>query len=233
MSAKIFESKVIESEYSHPKVKCLKFSTPKSFKFKAGQYLSLTIISNGKKFRRPYSISSSPNSEHVGFCVKLNKGSESSSFVKKLKKGDNVELFGPLGKFVVDSKSKKKESIFISTGTGISPFRSMIPWLLEEGCKKKIILLKGFRNEKEILYNNEFLKLQRKYKNFEFHNILSKPKNKKFKDKGHVQDFFDKYVPKDFDGNFYLCGLRKMVMDVEKKLEKIGIKKNRIFFEEY
>lgn len=229
----MFESKVVELKNLNPKVKCLKFLTPKSFKFKAGQYLLLSIFSNGKKFRRPYSIASSPNSKEIGFCVRLNKGSESSDFLKKLKKGDKVELFGPAGKFIVDSKSKKKDLIFISTGTGISPFRSMIPWLLEEGYKKKIILLKGFRNEKEILHNKEFLEIKRKYKNFEFHNILSKPKNKNFKDKGYVQDFFDKYISKNFDGNFYLCGFKEIVKDVARELKKRGVKSNRIFFEKY
>jgi NAD(P)H-flavin reductase len=109
----------------------------------------------------------------------------------------------------------------------------MIPELLEKGHKEKIILLKGFRNEKDILHNNEFSKLKKEHNNFEFHNILSKPENKNFENIGHVQDFLDKYVPKDFKGDFYICGLDEMVEDVSRELKKRGVKSNGIFFEKY
>jgi len=104
---------------------------------------------------------------------------------------------------------------------------------LKKGFSNKIILLKGFVNENEILYDEEFLELQAKYKNFEFHNVLSNPKNKKFENKGHVQDFLDKYIQENFQGDYYLCGLSKMIDNVTKKLENMGFKKDRIFFEKY
>lgn len=233
MSIRIFESRILGSKYLNSSVKCLKFSVPKDFNFKAGQYLSLSVFIDGKKFRNPYSIATIPNNKFAEFCIKLVEGGKASDFVKNLKKGDEVELFGPAGKFVIDENSENKDLIFISAGTGISTFISMIPYLLKKEFKNKIILLKGFVNENEILYDEEFLKLQEKYKNFEFHNVLSNPKNKKFENKGYVQNFIDKYTPKNFQGNFYICGLGEMIDSVVKKLEDKGVKKNKIFFEKY
>ena len=233
MAIRIFESKILEIKSLNPSVKYLKFSLPKNFEFEAGQYVSLSVFVNGKKFRIPYSFATVPNDKFAEFCIKLVENGKSSNFIKTLKKGDEIELFGPAGKFIVNEYSKDNDLIFVSAGTGISTFIGRIPELLRKGFRNKIILLKGFNNEDEILYEKEFLKLQKKYKNFEFHNILSKPKDKNFKDKGYVQNFLDKYTPKNFKGDFYLCGLKEMIDIVVKKLERKGIKENRIFFEKY
>jgi NAD(P)H-flavin reductase len=196
--------------------------------------LSLSYYSNGEKFRNPYSIASPPNDKKfVEFSIKLSKNSDSSNFIKNLKKGDSVEFLGPSGKFTIDKNSEKKDLVFISVGTGITPLMSMISYLLKKGFKNKITLLKGFRDENEILYEKEFSQLQKKYKNFRFYNVLSRPKNKNFKCKGYVQNFLDKYILKNFQGDFYICGLNEMVESVTKKLKKKGINKNKIFFEKY
>ena len=230
---KIFESKILEAKFLNPYVKYLKFSVPKDFNFKAGQYLSLSVFIDGKKFRNPYSITTIPNNKFVEFCIKLVENGKASDFVKNLKKGDKIELFGPAGKFIINENSKNKDLIFISAGTGISTFISIIPDLLKKGFSNKIILLKGFVNENEILYDEEFLELQEKYKNFEFHNVLSNPKNKKFENIGYVQDFLDEYIQENFQGDFYICGLSEMIDSVTKKLENMGFEKDKIFFEKY
>lgn len=233
MSVKIFESEILEEKYISKNVKRLKLSIPKDFKFKSGQYLSLSYYFNNKKFRSPYSIASTPNKQFIEFCIKLIDKGKASNFIKNLKKGDKVELLGPAGKFIIDDGSKNNDLIFICVGTGITPFKSMIYSLLEKGFKNKIILLKGFRNKDEIIYEKEFSLLKEKYKNFEFHNILSQPKNQNFKDKGYVQDFLDKYIPKNFNGNIYICGLSEMIDGVIKKLKEKNISEKKIFFEKY
>ena len=233
MAIRIFESKILEIKSLNPSVKYLKFSLPKDFEFKAGQYISLSVFADGKKFRTPYSLATIPGNKFAEFCIKLVENGKSSNFIKTLKKGDEIELFGPAGKFIIDENSKNKDLIFISAGTGISTFMSMIPSLLEGGFKNKLIFLKGFKTEENILYDKEFKELESKYKNFSFYNILSSPKNKNFKNKGYVQNFLDKFIPKNFQGDFYICGLSEMIDIVVKKLENKGVKENRIFFEKY
>ena len=144
MSIRIFKSKVLEAKYLNSYVKYLKFSVPEDFKFRSGQYLSLSIFLDGKKFRNPYSIATPEGKKFTEFCIKLVENGKSSNFIKNLKEGDEIELFGPVGKFVIDKNSKKRDLIFISAGTGISSFISMIPSILEKGFKNKIILLISF-----------------------------------------------------------------------------------------
>jgi len=231
----IFLSTVLKiADLSHD-VKLLRISVPNNFEFLAGQYVSITIVdADGKKIRRPYSIASSPSKKgFIELCVKKVDGGLASNFIHNLKKGDIAEFLGPVGNFVINENSKNKDLIFVSTGTGIAPFASMIPSLLENGFKNKIILISGFRFEENILYNDEFSRLKKRYGNFEFYNVLSRPKNESFENKGHVQNFLVKYIPENFDGHFYICGLSQMVDGVKEKLNDLRIANEKIFFEKY
>ena len=229
---RIFDSEVLGAKNLNPSVRYLKLSVPEDFNFKPGQYVSLSVFRDGKKIRRPFSIASPKNSKnYIELCIKLIEGNKTSEFIKKLNKGDNVELFGPIGNFIVNDLNK--DLIFLSSGTGISAFISMIPTILNTGFKNKIILLKAFRDESEILYEKEFSGLEIKHKNFKFYNVLSQPKNKNFENKEHIQDFLKKYIPENFKGDFYICGLSDMIMSVKEKLISLGFPEEGIFYEKY
>src|SRR5208283_4949130 len=118
---KIFNSKVLEIKDLTSDVKLFRISVPNDFDFKAGQYLSLSVIRrDGKKIRKPFSISNSPlnKNKYVEFCIKIIQDGLASEFLKTLKKGDRLELFGPLGKFFVPSLDRNL--IFIASGVGIA-----------------------------------------------------------------------------------------------------------------
>ncbi|KKU10373.1 MAG: NUDIX hydrolase, partial [Parcubacteria group bacterium GW2011_GWF1_45_5] len=164
---KIFNSKILEARKISSDIKYIKFSVPGEFEFTPGQYLSVSRISDGKKLRTPYSIASSPGKGFAEFFIRIIDVGKASSYMGNLKKGDEIELFGPAGKFVIEESSKRKDLFFISNGTGITAFLSMISSVLEEGFGKKIILLAGFRNENEILCEKRLINLGKKFPNLE------------------------------------------------------------------
>jgi len=144
--------------------------------------------------------------------------------IDKLKKGDKIELLGPLGSFKISEESKNKNIIFISTGVGIATFMSMIPYLLEKDKKNKITLLTGYKNKEKILYDNYFNNLEKIHKNFNYYIALSKKKIR-------VQSLAEKYFDKNAD--YYLCGLKDMVSSVNMLLLKKSIPGKNIFIEKY
>jgi Na+-transporting NADH:ubiquinone oxidoreductase subunit F len=228
---KIFNSKVLEARDLTADVKSLKLSVPDDFEFKAGQYLSLSVIrEDGKKIRKPLSIANPEEKGIIEFCIKIIPKGLASEFVKTLKAEEEVELFGPAGRFVVNDSDK--DLIFIASGVGIAPFMSMIPDLLKRGFRKKITLLKSARNEKESLYDSKLNELREQNSNFEFYNIFSHPIAKK-QNQGYVQDFLEKYIPDNFNGNFYICGLNEMIEDVKRKLLSLGFKEEQMFNEKF
>jgi len=73
-----------------------------------------------------------------------------------LKEGDRVNVMAPMGHFFLKENAKEQDIVFVSTGTGIAPFRSMIPMLLAEDHFKTITLIAGYRHEEERLYHDGF-----------------------------------------------------------------------------
>ena len=233
----IFKSKVLEIEKPSQDLRILRFSAPEDFEFKAGQYLSLSVFrQDGAKIRRPLSIANAPDkkgkSNFIEFCIKLISGGLASEFIKKLKVGDEVELFGPAGRFTIDS-NEKMGLFFVASGVGIAPFVGMITDLLNKKYNGKVILLKSARSEKDSLYDKEFSELAKTHENFRFYNIFSQPRDSEGKNVGHVQDFIEKYLPKGFKGDFYVCGLQEMIAGTKEKLSDLGIEEARIFEEKF
>jgi len=94
--------------------------------FKAGQYLVLNIP--GENVAREYSIYSQEEAPYLDLLIKEVTDGKISKELKYLKVGTKLEVSGPFGFFVLrDNRlSHKNHFTFIATGTGISPFHSMI-----------------------------------------------------------------------------------------------------------
>jgi len=234
MAIKKIPSKILEIKSLTKDTKKFIISTPKNFRFKPGQYILLELKIKNTIQRRAYSIASAPNPKEnkIELCIKriIPKGFANEIF--KLKLNSKINFIGPIGNFFIDKKPKK-DLIFISVGTGIAPFKSMIEHLLKNlNFKKQIILIQGCRHEKDILYKKFFSDLEKQFPNFKQHIILSKPK-KECEFKGHVQNLLNKIVANPKNHNYYICGMNEMLSEVAEKLNFLGVKENQIYFEKY
>ena len=82
---------------------------------------------------------------------------------------------GPFGDFIL--RPPLRDTVFIASGTGIAPFRSMLHWLLAESDRhqgRKFWLLFGARREQDIYYREEFEHLAAEHANFHFLPTLSR-----------------------------------------------------------
>lgn len=224
-----FKSKIIESKYVNHNTKHITISVPEKFDFHPGQFVSLILFINGEEHRRPYSIASKPQKNKLELCIKILPNGKTTPTISNLKEGDELTVLGPMGTFYIYKKSLNKNIIFVSTGTGIAPFRSMIANLLENNFENNITLITGYRYKEDILYEEEFKEFKEKYKKFLYHRILSRTDDES--EKGYVQKLIDKNL--DLDADYYICGLKEMVNSVKEYLELKGISKGNIFFEKY
>ena len=213
-----FQSKVISNENITDDIKHLVLTTPNNFTFLPGQYISIIADSKEKKLRRPYSICSNPIKNKIELCIKIIPNGALTPQINNLKQGDKLEILGPLGTFRI--KDKEKKLIFISTGTGIAPFRSMIKDLLKNNHKKQITLIAGYKNNP--LYDKEFKSLSRKHANLTYKTALSS-KGKRVID----------LLPINPEADYYLCGLKEMIDSVRSKLTKGGVQMSSIITEKY
>jgi ferredoxin-NADP reductase len=230
-----YETTIEVTDLVTPRNMHLRFRLPegKEMHFHAGQFVQVFVPQPDKPRRTSYSIASAPqNGTFFELCVTHVDGGKSSSYLHSLKKGDKVTVLGPLGKFTL-REPLRSDSVFIATGSGIAPFRSMINDQLAKQTPKNLYLLFGNRFDDDIIYRKEWQDLAIKYKNFKYFFTLSRPTEKWIGAKGYVQEKIAEFIPNPKDKDFYICGLSKMINDVQDKLLSLGVSKDQIHYEKY
>ncbi len=112
---------------------CFKLVNPSTISFIPGQYLiALVPQENGEIARRLYSIAS-PNTltNEFELLIKLIPQGCASCYFEKLQIGNKVNFQGPAGMFTL--RKSQRDKIFMVTGTGYAPVRSMLLSMKEAG----------------------------------------------------------------------------------------------------
>ncbi len=185
-----------------------------NFEFKAGQYLVLNVP--GEYKAREYSIYSPEDAAYIDLLIKEVENGEISKELKYLKIGTKVEITGPFGFFVLRENKLHDAShfTFIATGTGISPFHSII--LSNPDLDYRMI--HGVKYSHEGYDSND-------YPNDRYTLCTSRGKGGNFF--GRVTQFLrESGVRKD--SVYYICGNSGMVNEVTEYLEKNGINPENI-----
>ncbi|MBI2634521.1 FAD-dependent oxidoreductase [Candidatus Peregrinibacteria bacterium] len=210
------------------------FRTEEPLEFKAGQFVTIKIADKIPPCFRAYSIASAPQPDcrNIKTCVKIVAEGRGSNWLKSLKAGTKINFIGPSGKFTF--KNPDKNSFFIATGTGVTPFLSMIEDQLKSGNKNKIHLLFGLRHIKNIIYKDFLEQLRRQYPNFSYEITLSKPENSTWKGStGRVSQILNTQNIDTKNTDYYICGLKEMIADVAKILKEKSVPESAIHFEQY
>ena len=206
------------------------------FGFVPGQWLSLTHTkADGEEITRAYSIASPP-AENARFALCLNRVQDGwmSNFLCDMKDGDEISCQGPFGDFTL--RPPMRDTIFIATGTGIAPFRSMLHWLLADAARhqrKQLWLVFGNRTEKDIYYHQEFLGLATQHENFHYLPTLSRGAAEWQGRRGYVQEHVPTLARGRTDAQAYICGLDKMVKANRDLLKSLGWDRKAILYEKY
>ena len=185
-----------------------------NFEFKAGQYLVLNVP--GEYKAREYSIYSPEDAPFIDLLIKEVDNGEVSKELKYMKVGTKVEITGPFGFFVLRDNQPGEIShySFVATGTGISPFHSII--LSNPGLDYEVI--HGVRHGYEAYDSSD-------YQENRYHLCTSREHGENFY--GRVTQYLKK---KGIGKNsiFYICGNSGMVNEVTELLEQNGVSPENI-----
>ncbi|HWH23291.1 MAG TPA: FAD-binding oxidoreductase [Candidatus Limnocylindria bacterium] len=112
--------------------------------FEPGQYMTIGVVTDGKLLQRPYSVASSARQTADGyeFYVRLVPIYRFTTALWRLPVGHAMRMIGPKGRFMLEDDDDRTH-LFISTGTGIAPFISMMKTLLEDGRPRRAVVLHG------------------------------------------------------------------------------------------
>jgi len=223
---------------------------PKEIIFKPGQYVMLKVPSINGPVSRLYSIAS-PNNIKNSFelIVEIVPCGLASNYLFSLKENSEVTFQGPAGMFGL--KKNKRDKIFMVTGTGIAPVRSMVisnfKFLIsKEIPNSKLQIYWGMKNYKDIYLLDELKQLNNEtMKQFEFKICLSREQNldiipeedRKYFELGHVNSCFDQHIEncklKIENLDYYLCGGRQVVESLKQFLLIKNISQENIMFEKF
>jgi CDP-4-dehydro-6-deoxyglucose reductase, E3 len=215
-----FEARLVRTRQLTPAVRELTFQRADGvpFDFVAGQWVNLILPLEGE-LRRAYSIASPPDGT-PGFELAITRveGGPGSTYLHALEVGASMQVQGPQGFF---TRAAATPSLFIGTGTGITPLRSMIRSALTSGDTSPMILVFGVRTEEDILYRDELEGLAAKFPNFRFVPTLSRAAPGWTGKTGYVQTHVEELWKQLGDTpHAYICGLQKMVGAVRDLLRK-------------
>jgi ferredoxin-NADP reductase len=209
--------------------------------FSPAQWLSVKgSTPEGEPITRAYSIASAP-SENARFAFCLNRVQDGfmSNYLCDLGEGSEISLQGPFGDFIL--RTPLRDTLIISTGTGIAPFRSMLHGLFEPGRAgapaaarpHHFWLLFGARCEATIYYRKEFERLASEHSIFHFLPTLSRGGPEWAGPGGYVQEHVREVVGGRTDMQAYICGLDKMVSANRALLKGLAWDRRSIHYEKY
>ena len=130
------------------------------FPFQPGQYATLGLVgAAGKLVQRPMSICSTPDElDEYEFFVRYVPTGELTPLLWRRSVGDPINIKGAKGKFVLQDDGRR--CLFVSSGTGIAPFISMVETARRAGERRPIYLLNGVSYERDLGYRAYLERLQ-------------------------------------------------------------------------
>jgi len=196
---------------------------PPEIRFEAGQFVSFEVPKAGLPFpvTRPYSIASSPaNPYAIDLLLNLVPGGPGSTFLFSLQTGDPVSFRGPAGTFVLREYPDRR-LLFVATGTGIAPIRSMLHARLPS--PRPIALVWGLRHEHDLYYQDELAALAEQFPEFSYTITLSQPSSSWTGAVGRVQMHLESHIEAVEDLAVYVCGSKAMITSVIEQIRSRGM----------
>lgn len=224
------KQKLIYKEKLAEQVYLLKYSINPDLEWRPGQYIGVGISGT---YRRSYTIFDLKDGI-LTLIVDTKPGGLASQFFDKVEVGMESLIIGPYGRF--GNQLTENNKVYISTGTGIAPFLSMVKESRDKKNKMTFIFgAKTLIDEVSYRFFKEFID-----EDFEYIQCITRhlPEHKLEGLDKKAEIYFERIttaLPKlklDFQNSeFYICGSPQMVEDVNSVLSGLGA--DKIYYEKY
>ncbi len=210
--------------------------------YRAGQFLTLIFVKNGKEIRRSFSLSSSPETdEYLAITVKRIPNGEISNYIYyHLKVGEMIKALPPGGRFTINNTTSDRDMFMIAAGSGITPVFSIIKNSLNTDPLNRIILIYSNRDEKSTIFYDQLVKLEKEFSSrFTCVFIFSEPENKNHKYKGHLSlELLQNLIEENLKSEkskavFMICGPFDYMRNAEMIIIAMGFDKTQVHKENF
>ncbi|APP83186.1 ferredoxin--NADP(+) reductase [Xanthomonas hortorum pv. gardneri] len=212
--------------------------------FQPGQFIQIHFSgADGTPTKRSYSLATIHDhafgpGEAVDIAVSFVPGGTATALFEGLQIGDQLQASGPYGRFCLPPGDHNRRYVLIATGTGVTPYRSILPLLAEAIASRgvQVVLLQGARTPVELLYGDDFRAFADAHPQFRYVPCFSRElPDQPHADvrHGYVQQQLAEFAP-DAQGDIaYLCGNPDMVDSCIEALKAAGLPNAQIRREKY
>lgn len=203
------------------------FARPAAFTFEAGQYLQVRLTKleyrDPKGSSRVFSIASSPLDQESISVVYRDTGSGFKRTLQEMPIRSDVMIEGPHG-FYTLPRDPARPVVFVASGIGITPFRSMLEFAAHSDREfPPVTLLYANSSRQRAAYLDELEEQTQR------HPWLTL--RKRF---GGVDKGFIRRTVEDLDTPlWYIAGPPSVVDLVRSALQVLGVEDNDVHFEEF
>ncbi len=204
------------------------FHTNKKFAFKPGEYMEWTLKHpnpDARGFRRYFTLASSPTESEVHLGIKFyEKPSTFKNHLLELEEGEEIVASSRAGDFTLPADTSQG-LVFIAGGIGITPFRSMVQYLLDKKEIRSITLLYSNKTVADIAYKDIFDRAEKELGVKTIHAITNQGEQMgPGMRNGFINEkFIKEEVPDYVNRVFYISGPHGMVDAFEKTLKSMEI----------
>lgn len=241
-----FPLRLVGSRMLAPTVRHLAFARDdgQPLDFIPGQFVQVHFnYPDGTPTKRSYSLATMHDhamapGEAIEIAVSYVAGGAATALFEALDEGQQIQASGPYGRFCLVPGDTNRRYLLIGTGTGITPYRAMLPQLhaLMASRGVEVVLLFGARTPAELIYGEDFRAFAEGHPGFRFVPCFSRelpadphPDVRQ----GYVQDVLAEFAP-DAEGDIaYLCGNPNMVDAAFEALKTAGLPVPHIRREKY
>ena len=247
MSEKHFHSlEVAEIIEETAEARSVRFHVPPelaaTFRYRAGQHLTLRTFIGGEEVRRNYSLCTAPHEGALKVTVKQIAGGAFSNWVaRELKSGDRLDVMPPHGSFTIDfERGQARRYVAFAGGSGITPIMSLARTALAEEPESRFTLFYGNRDASSIIFLEALAELKDRYLGrFELFHLLSDEEGdvellNGMLDRATCDRLLEAFVPEPADIDaFFICGPGPMMDSAEAALLDRGVAPERIHIERF
>ena len=205
------------------------FMPERKIAYQPGQYMEWTLPHTNmdeRGARRYFTLASSPTEDELLLGVKFYDNSSSYKSAMLDMDRNSAIVAGQLAGDFVMPKDKNEKLVFIAGGIGITPFRSMVKYLLDTNQRRNVIMLYSVRTEADIAYRDVFEEARQRL-GMQTHYILTGSRANITKAHTHrgkiTASIIRQAVPDLEERTFYISGTHFMVEDIQAQLHHLGV----------
>jgi len=221
---KFCKARIVARRDLSPDLWTVRIAPEAPLSFVAGQYATLSVVENGRRIERAYSIVSSPYESELEFFVELVPQGELTPLLYQLCHGETVEMRKAIkGRFTLDLSSGRPRHLMLATVTGIAPYVSYVRTLYRDWKQGKmpagveVFILHGASRSWEFGYREEFERTAAEVPWLQYVPAVSRPwEDEEWRgETGRVVDLLRKYADQwgcaPGATSVYLCGHPDMI----------------------